>query len=149
MPYGTKTHGFNQSGCPVKSPLSELNTGQIPMYTKHRMNGDIETRFHVNIIDLLDQIFIHDALRYGSIEQERFFKMFFEQAGIATDVLQLQSKAEEMYPTDACDELKGIVNEDKQAIMELDPYEHMEAVFRELDNFLGAYKGCNNGRYKR
>lgn len=146
MNYFRPYHNMNPR---TKNPLSEINTGQISMYTKHRMNGDIETRFHVNIIDMLDQIFIHDALKYSSIEQERFFKVFFDQAGIATDILQLQSTASNSLNSNACDNIKGSTDSELQEILDLDPYEHMETVFKELDNYLGAYRGQKDGRYKR
>lgn len=107
---------------PIKGTLSEINSSQIPYYTKHYMNGTIETKFHVNIIDLLDRVFKQNAPRYTSIEQERFMRIFYQQAGIVTDRINAKDD---------------------------DPYRDMDKVFKELDNFLGSYRGQKDGRYYR
>lgn len=106
----------------TKDPLSELNTGDPLFYIKVHMDGVKEARFHVNFIDLLDRVFVHDGLKFLSIEQERFITKFFEEAGIVTDKLK-----------------NGNEN----------PYIDLDEVFVYLDDFLGSYVGEDNGRYAR
>lgn len=70
---------------PLKSPLSEINTAN-PIFIEHEhMDGTKEATFHVNLIYLLDRLFLHDYYSALSIEQERFIKRFLYEAGIVTD----------------------------------------------------------------
>ena len=107
---------------PPKGVLSEINTADPIMYTKHRMGGQKEVRYHVNIIDLLERVFDKDGMRFLSQEQERFIEMFFIQAGEVYDKLQA-----------------GVE----------DPFEDMDDEYIMLDKFLGNYKGIDEGPYTR
>lgn len=98
----------------MKGALSEINTGDPIFYLKHRMDGTTKVVYHKNIIDLLDRVFIADGLRFLSEEQERFMSMFFEQAGEATGKLEAGSA---------------------------EPFADMDDAFRQLDYFLGNYRG--------
>lgn len=105
-----------------KGTLSELNTADYIFYTKHHLDGTKETKFHVNLIDLLDRVFLEDALRYLSIDQERFIEKFCKQA----------------------DSVTKLINSDSD-----NPYKNMDDVFKQLDSFLGGYLGEDNGHYSR
>ena len=107
---------------PVKGTLSEINTGSPVFYVKHHMDGSKEAIYHVNLIDLLDRVFVLDGLRFLSIEQERFVSRFINQAGTATNAIK-----------------SGTTN----------PFSNMDEVYKQLDDFLGSYLGVDNGRYTR
>ena len=107
---------------PIKGTLSELNTGEPVFYIKHHMDGTKEAIYHVNLIDLLDRVFVHDGLRFLSGEQERFMSKFFKEADIVTDKLSANDS---------------------------NPFSKMDKIYRELDDFLGSYLGVDNGRYTR
>lgn len=109
---------------PIKGTLSELNTGEPVFYIKHHMDGEKEAKYHVNFIDLLDRVFTKDGLRFLSIEQEQFMKLFFKEAGIVTDRLN-----DEGYT--------GAI------------YDNIDSAFQQLDDFLGSYEGVDYGRYSR
>ena len=102
--------------------LSEVNTANPIFMIDENMDGEKEAIYHVNIIDLLDKVFMFDSMNFLSIEQERYFSRFFYEAGIVTDN----------------------INTDYEF-----PYESMDEVMNQLDNFLGNYIGVNDGRYSR
>lgn len=106
----------------IKGACSEVNTGDPILYLKHHMDGSIEPRYHVNIIDQLSDVFLYDGMRFLSRDQERFISKFIEQAGKVTDKL----------------------NEEAE-----DPFNDMDEVFVYLDKFLGNYRGIDNGPYTR
>lgn len=107
--------------CMVKGPLGELNTGDPYIYVKHLMDGTRQIKFHVNIIDQLNQVFTMDGMKFLSARQERFMNKFFEWADTVT---------------------KNI-NSNKAM------YSDYEDAFIQLDDFLGSYNGVDNGRYTR
>lgn len=106
----------------IKGTLSELNSADSIFYIKHHMDGTKESKYHVNIIDLLDRVFTGDAMRYLSIDQERFMTRFFNQADSATKLLNSSSTT---------------------------PFKDLDDVFKQLDDFLGSYTGEDYGRYAR
>ena len=111
----------------VKSILSEVNTGD-PVFAVHTViDGSKHADYHVNLIKLLDKVFLGNNLGFLSIEQERFMNKFFEQAGIVTNVLD------------------NNISQNKDD----DPFADMDLIFRELDNFLGSYYGVDYGRFAR
>lgn len=114
-------HRKGRSG-PIKGTLSELNSASPYFYIKHHLDGTCEVKYHVNIIDILERVFTGDAMRYLSIEQERFMSRFFKQADSATKLLNSGSAT---------------------------PFKDLDEVFKQLDNFLGSYVGDDNGRYAR
>lgn len=114
-------HKHGKSGR-IKGTLSELNSADSIFYIKHYMNGTKEAKYHVNFIDLLDRVFTGDAMRYLSIDQERFMYRFFKQADSATKLLNSGSAT---------------------------PFKDLDEVFKQLDDFLGSYMGDDNGRYAR
>ena len=67
---------------PPKGILSEVNTGDPYMYMKVHLDGQEEVVYHVNLIDILDRVFLHDGMKFLSRDQERFFTRFIEAAGI-------------------------------------------------------------------
>lgn len=103
---------YNKLMEPVKGTLAEINTGDPFFYTKTYMDGHKETKFHWNLIDLLDKVFLHNGLRFLSVDQERVMIKFFNEAGIVTDKIN-----------------KGDKN----------PYDQLNEPFNDLDNFLGSY----------
>lgn len=115
---------FHKKGLhgPVKGTLSELNSADPYFYIKHHLDGTKEVKFHVNLIDLLNRVFSGDALRYVSIEQERFLAKFFKQADSATKLINSGSAT---------------------------PFKDMDNIFLTLDNFLGSYLGVDNDQYAR
>jgi len=106
----------------AKSPLSEVNTGDPLIYIKHLMDGTRQVKYHVNLIDLLERVFLNDGIRFLSLEQERFISEYLNEGGIVTDKIK---------------------SEDSE------PFKDMDIVFKQLDDFLGSYRGIDNGRYTR
>ena len=86
------------------------------------MDGTVKSVFHVNIIDLLNRVFVHDGMKFLSEDQERYFSEYFSQAGVTTDKIQ-----------------KNIP----------DPFNNMDQTFIDLDTFLGSYLGVDHGQYTR
>ncbi len=103
-----------------KGYLSEVNTFDPIFITRQNMDGDKDAIYHVNLIYLLDNVFTKNNLNYLSIEQERYMKMFFNEADIVTKSLNQ---------------------------LEEDSFKDMTRVMKQLDNFLGGYLGENDGRY--
>ena len=106
----------------IKGTLSEINSADPYFYIKHHMDGTKEVKFHVNFIDLLERVFTGDALRYLSIDQERFMSRFFKQA----------------------DSVTKLINSDSAT-----PFKDLDEVFKQLDDFLGSYTGESYDRYTR
>ena len=106
---------------PPKGSLSEVNTGDALFYKKHHMDGTEEAVYHVNIIDLLDRVFTLDAMRFLSIEQERFIDKFLVEA----DKINTRFENNQELYTD------------------------IDAVFTKLDHFLGNYMGVDENEYTR
>lgn len=106
----------------AKSPLSEVNTGDPLIYIKHLMDGTRQVKYHVNLIDLLDRVFLNDGMRFLSLEQERFISEYLNEGGVVTDRIKSSHAT---------------------------PYKDMDIIFEQLDDFLGSYKGIDNGRYTR
>lgn len=97
-----------------KNVLSEVNTADPIFFVKEYMDGDKEAIYYLNLIHLLDKVIIKNNLYYLSIDQERFIKKFFEEAGIVDNLINLNNT---------------------------NPYENMDDVMKQLDNFLGSYIG--------
>lgn len=105
-----------------RQPLSEVNTADPCFIIQEKMDGSISVKYHVNLIDLLDKVFLTDTQDFLSIEQNRFMDIFYKKASEVTD---------------------KIINNDKN------PYQNMDTVMRQLDIFLGEYIGEDNGKYTR
>ena len=105
---------------PNKSTLSEINSGSPLFYIKHKMDGTKQTVYHVNIIDILDRVFVNDATKFMSLDQERFMSRFLS----------------------ACHTIQG--NLDSENI-----YNDVDDVFKDLDQFLGNYIGVDDAKYTR
>lgn len=101
----------------TKSSLSELNTGEVIYLTDTYMDGEKHPHYHVNLIKLLDKVFLLNSLNLLSLRQQRFIELFFKQAGIVD---------------------KYIDNNENN------PYKDMSLEMKYLDSFLGSY-GVNNG----
>ena len=117
-------HQYPQSRRNVKAPLSEINTADPIFFVKERMDGSKEAIYHVNLVYLLDNVFTKNSTKYLSIEQERYIAKFLQEAGKVNDKIN-------------------------EGIEDVDPYENMDDVMRQLDNFLGSYFGEDNGRFTR
>ena len=109
-------------GKTVKGRLGEVNSASPYFTVQIRLDGTKDAVFHVNIIDLLDKVIILDSLHLLSIEQERLFTRYLKQAEEVSNKINL--------------------NEEK-------PFEDMDEVLQELDNFLGSYYGVDYGRFAR
>ena len=107
---------------PQKNPLSELNTADPIFFVKEHMDGSKKAIYHVNIIYLMDKVFVRDNLRFLSIDQERFMSKFFNEAGVVTDGLKSNSS---------------------------NPYSNMDEIMLQLDSFLGSYFGDDYDRLTR
>ena len=107
---------------PVKGVFSEVNTGDPFLYVKQHINGKDEIKYHVNLIDLLDKVFMYDGIKFLSPEQEKFIKMFFVQAGEVIDKVNSQQS---------------------------NPFENIDDEYLALDKFLSNYTGQNIGPYTR
>lgn len=117
-PY-TETLGISSKS---KNALSEINTSS-PIFIIHEsIDGTKQATYHVNLIYLLDRLFMGDYYSALSIEQERFIKRFLYEA----------DKVFKKLDTDG----------DKA-------YDDMSHIMKQLDNFLGSYEGVNNGRFTR
>lgn len=107
---------------PQKNPLSELNTADPIFFVKEHMDGSKKAIYHVNIVYLMDKVFVRDNLRFLSIDQERFMSKFFNEAGVVTDRLKGNSS---------------------------NPYSNMDEIMLQLDSFLGSYFGDDYDRLTR
>ena len=108
---------------PQKNLLSEVNTGS-PTFVQYKdINGNMQTVYHVNIIYLLDRVFINDNIGFLSIEQTQFIEDFFKEAHEVTELLNTQ-------PED-------------------DAYVGMTKQNYSLDKFLGNFIGVNDGQFIR
>ena len=107
---------------PQKNPLSELNTADPIFFVKEHMGGSKKAIYHVNIVYLMDKVFVRDNLRFLSIDQERFMSKFFNEAGVVTDGLKSNSS---------------------------NPYSNMDEIMLQLDSFLGSYFGDDYDRLTR
>lgn len=101
-----------------------IRTGSPLYIIKDNMDGSREAIYHVNLVYLLDNVFTKDSTKYLSIEQERYIAKFLQEAGKVNDKI-----------------IEGTEN--------VDPYENMDDVMRQLDNFLGSYFGVDYGRFAR
>lgn len=109
---------------PRKSPLSEINTADPIFITHNRMDGSEVATYHVNLIYLLERLFVNDYNTVLSIDQERFIKRFLFEAGKVTDAMNNKESEE-------------------------DALENLSPIMRQLDYFLGNYTGENDGQYAR
>lgn len=105
-----------------RKPLSEVNTAETYLIVNEKLDGTKEAKYHVNLIDLLDKVFLNNTQDFLSIEQDRFMDKFYKVAGDITDRI---NKANE------------------------NPYDKVDAVLLQLDDFLGGYVGEDNGKYTR
>lgn len=103
----------------IKGSLSEINTSNPIFYIKHHMDGSKEAVYHRNMIHLMDKVFLFDALRMLSIDQERFISVFFQQAHVTNLILDLN----------------------RSTGSTTDAYADMDDIMKQLDNFLGSYLG--------
>ena len=103
---------------------SMIRTGSPLYIVKNSMDGSREAIYHVNLVYLLDNVFTKNNTKYLSIEQERYIAKFLQEAGKVNDKI-----------------IEGTEN--------VDPYENMDDVMRQLDNFLGSYFGVDYGRFAR
>ena len=101
-----------------------IHTGSQLFVIKDCMDGSKEAIYHVNLVYLLDNVFTKNSTKYLSIEQERYLAKFLQEGGKVNDK----------------------INEGTE---DVDPYENMDNVMRQLDNFLGSYFGEDNGKYIR
>ena len=108
---------------PQKNLLSEVNTSS-PVFIEYKdMSGDTQTVYHVNIIYLLDRVFINDNIGFLSIEQTQFIEDFFKEAHAVTELLNTQ-------PDD-------------------NAYVGMTKQNYSLDKFLGGFIGVNDGQFTK
>ena len=94
--------------------LSEYNSGSPLFYKKHHLDGRVETKYHKNLIDILDRVFRFRGMKFLSREQERFLTKFFKYA----------------------DKISYNIRTGKEDI-----YENVYEEFKDLDKFLGSYRG--------
>lgn len=107
---------------PIKAPLSEVNTSSPTFLIREGMDETELVTYHDNLIYLLDKVFVMNNMHFLSIDQERFMSMFFNQAGVVTDALNMNEE---------------------------NPYKTMDNIMSQLDNFLGSYFGEDYGKYSR
>lgn len=109
---------------PRKSPLSEINTADPIFITHSKMNDNEIATYHVNLIYLLERLFVNDYNTVLSIDQERFIRRFLFEAGKVTDAMNNKENEE-------------------------DALKNLSPIMRQLDCFLGNYTGENDGQYAR
>lgn len=114
----------NLDGINEENLASMIRTGSPLYIVKDSMDGSREAIYHVNLVYLLDNVFTKNNTKYLSIEQERYIAKFLQEAGKVNDKI-----------------IEGTEN--------VDPYENMDDVMRQLDNFLGSYFGVDYGRFAR
>lgn len=116
----------NRKGKPVgkvvKGRLGEVNSASPYFTVQIHIDGTKDAVFHVNLVDLLDKVIMLDSLHLLSIEQERLFTRYLKQAEEVNSKISLNST---------------------------DPFENMDEVLQQLDNFLGSYCGVDYGRFTR
>ena len=105
-----------------RKAFSDINTADSVFIIYEKMDGTTEVKYHINIIDLLDKVFLNNIQDFLSLEQNRFIDVFYKKAGEVTSKLN---------------------NKDEN------PYQNMDAVMLQLDAFLGGYVGEDNGKYTR
>lgn len=121
LPIETRKDGI------TKAPLSEINNGIDVFFIKKHMDGSKEAKFHISLIDILNQVFLNDCNEDLSDERRVFIEKYLKQGDRANKIIDANS-------------LNHTSN---------DPYVKMDKVFKELDNFLGSFIGEENGRYAR
>ena len=104
-----------------KELLSEYNSSSPLFYKKHHLDGRVETKYHKNLIDILDRVFRYQGMKFLSREQERFMSKFFKYAD--TINRNYVDRKEDIYD--------GVFEE-----------------FKNLDQFLGSYKGVRHATKK-
>ena len=114
------THGINEE----EGLVGMIHTGNPLFVIKDCMDGSKEAIYHVNLVYLLDDVFTKNSTKYLSIEQGRYIAKFLQEGGKVNDKINEGTK-------------------------DVDPYENMDNVMRQLDNFLGSYFGEDNDKYTR
>lgn len=76
---------FNVTRVCRVNPLSEINTGNPIFINTKELNGTPWNTYHVNLIYLLDRVFVKDYYGALSIEQERFLEEFLNYANKYTN----------------------------------------------------------------
>ena len=109
---------------PRKSPLSEINTADPIFITHNKMDDSEVATYHVNLICLLERLFVNDYNTVLSIDQERFIRRFLFEAGKVTDAMNNKENEENAL-------------------------ENLSPIMRQLDCFLGNYIGEDDGQYTR
>lgn len=89
-----------------------LWTGNPLFAIQNHMDGSKEATYHVNLIYLLDRVFVRDSMNPLHRDQERFISRYLNQGGVVTNKLNT-----------------GDTN----------PYVSMDDVLKQLDSFLGSY----------
>ena len=120
----TRKKPFTTLGVPDfhKNSLSEINTADPIFLIREHTDGSKKAFYHINLIYLMDKVFIRDNLHFLSIDQERFMSKFFNEAGVVTDILKNSGS---------------------------NPYGNMDEIMLQLDSFLGSYFGDNYDRLTR
>ena len=123
LPFSERRVPFTGINClPCKGTLAEVNSNNPIFYLKKKIDGTQITVYHVNIIDQVGQVFVHDGLKFLTRKQERFFTRFIS----------------------ACQTIHDNYVNGKEDI-----YEGVDESFKSLDQFLGNYIGVDDGQYAR
>lgn len=101
---------------------SEINSGDPLIYLQHHLDGTTESKFNVNLIDILDKVFIYNSMKFLSRKQERYIDKFLS----------------------ACQSINTNYENNQE-----DLYVDVDETFKNLDQFLGGYMGVDDGSYTR
>ena len=115
-------HQYPQQRGMIKAPLSEINTADPNFLVREHMDGSKKAFYHINLVYLMDKVFIRDNVHILSIDQERFMSKFFNEAGVVTNILNNSGS---------------------------NPYSNMDEIMLQLDSFLGSYFGDDYDRPTR
>lgn len=113
-----ETYGNTQV---IKNSLSEINTASPIFLIDTTIDGVKHGIYHVNLIKLLDKMFMNDDFDFISKKQEQFLERYIFQANTVTNQLNLNSTS--------------------------DSFAGMDKALKEFDNVLGSYYGEYNGRH--
>ena len=64
-------HQYPQQRGMIKAPLSEINTADPIFLVREHMDGSKKAFYHINLVYLMDKVFIRDNVHILSIDQQQ------------------------------------------------------------------------------
>lgn len=118
----------------IKDSLSEINTADAFFDVSEKWDGTVDVTYHINLIDLFDQVFVEGGFHPLSIEQTRILKKYLNEAGRITKNIEEHKQQKEKNPSLPDKTYEEFTTD-------------LDDVLKQLDEFLGSYYGVNNGQF--